>query len=145
MSGPLVDDDGQTMIGSLFLVEAPARDEVESFHHADPFLAAGIWEQVTITGSAPPGLNPNKFESRKALEAAEAFARAGRCPRGLCQDINRSTSVRRDNDARWARLLPRAQPNRRPVGLALWSSSGLHLQCRQRPCWMKARRQRPLQ
>jgi uncharacterized protein YciI len=50
MSGPLVADDGQTMIGSLFLVEAPTRNEVESFHHADPFFAAGIWERVTITG-----------------------------------------------------------------------------------------------
>jgi hypothetical protein len=50
MSGPLVADDGQTMIGSLFLVEAPTRTEVESFHHADPFFAAAIWEKVTITG-----------------------------------------------------------------------------------------------
>ena len=50
MSGPLVSDDGQTMIGSLFLVEAPGRAEVEQFHHADPFFAAGIWEKVSITG-----------------------------------------------------------------------------------------------
>jgi uncharacterized protein len=50
ISGPLVSDDGQHMIGSLFLVEAPSRAEVESFHHADPFFAAGIWEKVSITG-----------------------------------------------------------------------------------------------
>ena len=50
MSGPLVSDDGQTMIGSLFLIEAPGRNEVEAFNHADPFAAAGIWEKVTITG-----------------------------------------------------------------------------------------------
>jgi len=50
MSGPLVDDDGATMIGSLFLIEAPGRAEVEAFNHADPFAAAGIWEKVTITG-----------------------------------------------------------------------------------------------
>jgi len=50
MSGPLMADDGQMMIGSLFLVEAPSRSEVESFHYADPFFAAGIWEKVTITG-----------------------------------------------------------------------------------------------
>jgi uncharacterized protein len=49
LSGPLVADDGQTMIGSLFLVEAPTRTEVESFHHADPFFVAGIWEKATIT------------------------------------------------------------------------------------------------
>jgi uncharacterized protein YciI len=50
MSGPLVADDGQTMIGSLFLVDAPSRTEVEAFNRADPFAAAGIWEKVTIAG-----------------------------------------------------------------------------------------------
>lgn len=50
MSGPLVADDGATMIGSLFLVEAPDRKAVEAFHHADPFFSAAIWEQVNITG-----------------------------------------------------------------------------------------------
>jgi uncharacterized protein YciI len=50
MSGPLVADDGVTMIGSLFLIEAPDRAAVEAFNHADPFAAAGIWERVTITG-----------------------------------------------------------------------------------------------
>lgn len=50
MSGPLVADDGATMIGSLFLIEAASRAEVEAFNRADPFAAAGIWEKVTITG-----------------------------------------------------------------------------------------------
>ncbi len=50
MSGPLVADDGSTMIGSLFLVEAPSRAEVERFHAADPFRHADIWERVSITG-----------------------------------------------------------------------------------------------
>lgn len=50
MSGPLVSDDGETMIGSLFLVDAPSRTEVEVFNRADPFAAAGIWERVSITG-----------------------------------------------------------------------------------------------
>jgi uncharacterized protein len=50
MSGPLVADDGATMIGSLFLVEAEDRAAVEAFNAADPFAAAGIWERVTITG-----------------------------------------------------------------------------------------------
>ena len=49
MSGPLVADDGATMKGSLFVVEAPDRAHVERFHEADPFRAAGIWERVTIT------------------------------------------------------------------------------------------------
>jgi uncharacterized protein YciI len=50
MSGPLVADDGQTMIGSLFLVEAPSRAEVEAFNRADPFAKAGIWETISVTG-----------------------------------------------------------------------------------------------
>jgi uncharacterized protein YciI len=36
MSGPLVSDDGKTMIGSLFLIDAPGRLEVEAFNRADP-------------------------------------------------------------------------------------------------------------
>lgn len=50
MSGPLVGDDGATMIGSLFLVEAPDRAAVERFHEADPFFKAGIWQPAAITG-----------------------------------------------------------------------------------------------
>lgn len=50
MSGPLVADDGTTMIGSLFLIEAPDRAAVEAFNAADPFRKADIWERVTITG-----------------------------------------------------------------------------------------------
>jgi uncharacterized protein YciI len=49
MSGPLVDDDGSTMIGSLFVIEAPDRHSVERFNRADPFYAAGIWHNPTIT------------------------------------------------------------------------------------------------
>jgi uncharacterized protein YciI len=50
MSGPLTADDSETMIGSLFLIEAADRAAVLRFHAADPFLAADIWEKVTITG-----------------------------------------------------------------------------------------------
>ena len=49
MSGPLMSDDGERMIGSLFLVEAADRASVEAFNRADPFHAAGIWRAVTIT------------------------------------------------------------------------------------------------
>ena len=50
MSGPLVADEGQTMIGSLFLIDARSRSEVEAFNRADPLFDAGIWETVRITG-----------------------------------------------------------------------------------------------
>lgn len=48
MSGPLVSDDGETMIGSFFLVEAPGRKAVEAFNRADPFHEAKIWASVHI-------------------------------------------------------------------------------------------------
>lgn len=50
MSGPLTNDDGSAMIGSLLVVEAPDRDTVVRFNAADPFHAAGIWVRVAITG-----------------------------------------------------------------------------------------------
>ena len=48
VSGPFVAEDGETMIGSCFLVEANSKDEVLAFHNADPFKAAGVWEHVHI-------------------------------------------------------------------------------------------------
>ncbi len=48
MSGPLVEDDGETAKGSFFLLDAPDRAAAEAFNRADPFHAAGIWESVRI-------------------------------------------------------------------------------------------------
>jgi uncharacterized protein YciI len=49
ISGPLQSDDGDTMIGSLFIIEAPGRSEIETFTQADPFWVQGVWDHVTIT------------------------------------------------------------------------------------------------
>jgi hypothetical protein len=48
VSGPLLADDSVTMVGSLFIVEAPTRGDVEDFHRNDPFYTAGVWETVSI-------------------------------------------------------------------------------------------------
>lgn len=48
LSGPLVADDGETMIGSLFVIEAPDRAAAEAFNRDDPFSLHGVWEKVTI-------------------------------------------------------------------------------------------------
>jgi uncharacterized protein YciI len=48
VSGPLLADDGDTMIGSLFIVDADDRDAVERFHLNDPFCRAGVWGHVEI-------------------------------------------------------------------------------------------------
>jgi uncharacterized protein len=48
VSGPLLSDDGETMIGSFFLIEASTRADAEAFNAADPFHRAGIWSDVRI-------------------------------------------------------------------------------------------------
>lgn len=48
-SGPLVEDDGVTMKGSLLLVDARSRADVERFHDGDPFKKAGVWAHASIT------------------------------------------------------------------------------------------------
>lgn len=48
ISGPLLADDNETMIGSLFLLEADSKEEVVAFNKADPFTKAGVWKTVNI-------------------------------------------------------------------------------------------------
>jgi uncharacterized protein len=47
-SGPLVSEDGATMIGSLFVIEATDEAAARAFNAGDPFAAAGLWQQVNI-------------------------------------------------------------------------------------------------
>ncbi|MFZ3583028.1 YciI family protein [Loktanella sp. DJP18] len=48
VSGPLLADDEETMIGSCFLLEADSLAEVEAFNQNDPFHHAGLWKTVSI-------------------------------------------------------------------------------------------------
>ena len=48
MSGPLLAQDQETMIGSFFLYEAADIGEVQRFNANDPFNEAGIWKSVDI-------------------------------------------------------------------------------------------------
>lgn len=48
ISGPLLAPDGETMIGSLFVVEAPDQGTVEVFNRADPFHRENVWKTVNI-------------------------------------------------------------------------------------------------
>ena len=50
ISGPLVKDDGETMIGSLIVVESANREAAERFNADDPYRLAGVFEKVTISG-----------------------------------------------------------------------------------------------
>ena len=48
ISGPLLADDNETMIGSLFVFEADTKEEIVDFNSADPFTKAGVWKTVNI-------------------------------------------------------------------------------------------------
>jgi len=48
ISGPLLADDEETMIGSCFVLEAESLAEVEDFNRQDPFAKIGLWKSVSI-------------------------------------------------------------------------------------------------
>lgn len=59
LSGPILGDDHESRIGSVFVVHAPDRASAEAFSAADPFARAGLFASVTIhpfldiTGGTP--------------------------------------------------------------------------------------------
>ena len=48
MAGPLLSDDGETMIGSLILLEVDSLQAAQEFAQHDPYAQAGLFEKVTI-------------------------------------------------------------------------------------------------
>ncbi len=48
-SGPLVADDGETMIGSLLIVEAESREAIDALVAGDPFVKAGLFANIQVT------------------------------------------------------------------------------------------------
>ncbi len=48
LAGPLLSDDGATMIGSLILLEAASLQEAQAFAASDPYKLAGLFQNVTI-------------------------------------------------------------------------------------------------
>jgi uncharacterized protein YciI len=49
LAGPMVEDNGQKRIGSVFIVDVPGRAEAEAFSTGDPFTRHGLFERVIIT------------------------------------------------------------------------------------------------
>jgi uncharacterized protein YciI len=47
-AGPVVSDDGETPIGSLFIVEAHDRKAVNAFTDSDPYKQNGVWDQIEV-------------------------------------------------------------------------------------------------
>ena len=61
-AGPLVKDDGETMIGSLFILEAKDRAEAERWVRNDPYNKAGLFAHIELHAfkwnfGAPSGVN----------------------------------------------------------------------------------------
>lgn len=49
LSGPLMADDGETMIGSFLLLDAPNRAAIEALFAEDPLASADVWDEPSIT------------------------------------------------------------------------------------------------
>ncbi|HYD30761.1 MAG TPA: YciI family protein [Azospirillaceae bacterium] len=47
-AGPLLSDDGQSMVGSILIVECDDRAAADAFAVEDPYAQAGLFESVTI-------------------------------------------------------------------------------------------------
>ena len=73
--GPLLSDDGTT-IGSMFVLSADDRAQVEAFLADEPYVRAGLFEQVAIhpmvrmVPEAPPG----RLDTELALARRRAAA-----------------------------------------------------------------------
>jgi uncharacterized protein len=47
-AGTLVADDGETPVGSVFVVDAQSRAAVDAFARSDPYHVNHVWETVQI-------------------------------------------------------------------------------------------------
>ena len=48
LAGPVVADDGETPVGSMFVIDAANRAEADAFNRADPFYELGVWDRDSI-------------------------------------------------------------------------------------------------
>ena len=49
-AGTLVADDGETPVGSIFVIDAKDRATVDGFVRSDPYHVNRVWETVLIHG-----------------------------------------------------------------------------------------------
>ena len=50
MAGPLLSDDGESMIGSLIVLEAETLDAARAWAAEDPYARVGLFERVDVKG-----------------------------------------------------------------------------------------------
>ena len=47
-AGPLLADDGTTMVGSLLVIDFPSRQAAEAWLAQEPFVQAGVFASTTV-------------------------------------------------------------------------------------------------
>jgi uncharacterized protein len=47
LAGPMLSDDGERMLGSLFILEFDDGAAAQAWHESDPYTLAGLWAHVT--------------------------------------------------------------------------------------------------
>jgi uncharacterized protein len=47
-AGTLVADDGETPVGSIFVIDAGDRGAVDAFTRSDPYYVNGVWDRIEI-------------------------------------------------------------------------------------------------
>ena len=52
-SGPLIEDDGETRCGQLYVIDVADRAAADAFTHEDPFTGAGLFESVLVRRIKP--------------------------------------------------------------------------------------------
>ena len=62
LAGATQTDDGNTAIGSLFVLNVNSRAEAKAFSDGDPFTKAGVFASVTITRMRKGQWNPGAAE-----------------------------------------------------------------------------------
>jgi uncharacterized protein YciI len=74
----LVADDGETAVGSIFIVDAADRAAVDAFTRSDPYHVNGVWEWVAIHRLHWSAVNnpvPRHVEGRRSQPESLAPAR----------------------------------------------------------------------
>jgi len=62
LAGATQSDDGNTAIGSLFVVNVNSRAEAKAFSDGDPFTQNGVFANITITRMRKGQWNPEAAE-----------------------------------------------------------------------------------
>lgn len=48
LAGPMLSDDGEHMLGSMFILEVDSLEVAREFNSEDPYTLAGLWGNVIV-------------------------------------------------------------------------------------------------